>query len=280
MIKIRKMQHRDIPCGTALCRMVNWNQLDADWQRLIDLEPGGGVFIAEEDGVLCGTASAISYGSDMAWIGMILVHPEFRGRGIAAQLMTACISYLKEKQVRSIKLDATDMGRPVYLKLGFKDEEPIIRYVNENPEIACRSSEHITEVLDWSEIANLDKAAFGADRSALLKNLSANGPAVQYSKSGTSDFGFGFARAGFHADFIGPVVATSALAAREIIQELLARLSGKPVMIDILPANKHADELAKSYGFEPSRVLTRMYLGEPRKGKTGFVFGAAGFELG
>lgn len=279
MIKIRKMQPRDIPYGTDVCRMVNWNQLDADWQRLIDLEPEG-VFIAEEDGVLCGTASTISYGHEMAWTGMILVHPEFRGRGIAAQLMTTCISYLKQKQVRSIKLDATDMGRPVYLKLGFKDEEPIIRYVNENPEIAGRSSEHITEVLDWSEIANLDNAAFGADRIALLKNLSVNGPAVQYSKSGTSDFGFGFARAGFHANFIGPVVATGTSAAREIMQSLMTRLSNKPAMIDMLPSNKQADELAASCGFKSSRVLTRMYLGEARKGKTDLVFGAAGFELG
>jgi GNAT superfamily N-acetyltransferase len=279
MIKLRKMQPCDIPHGTDLCRRVNWNQLDTDWQRLIDLEPKG-VFAAEEDGVLCGTASAVSYGPDMAWIGMILVHPEFRSRGIAAQLMTTCISYLKEKQVRSIKLDATDMGRPVYLKLGFKDEEPVIRYVNENPEIASRPSEHITEVLDWSEIANLDNAAFGADRIALLKNLSVNGPAVQYSRSGTSDFGFGFARAGFHANFIGPVVATSAPAAREIMLGLLARLSDKPVMIDVLPANTQDGGLAASFGFKSSRVLTRMYLGEVRKGKPDLVFSAAGFELG
>jgi GNAT superfamily N-acetyltransferase len=279
MIKLRKMQPCDIPHGTDLCRMVNWNQLDADWQRLIDLEPEG-VFAAEEDGVLCGTASAVSYGPDMAWIGMILVHPEFRGRGIAAQLMTMCISYLKQKQVRSIKLDATDMGRPVYLKLGFKDEEPVIRYINENQEPAARASEHITEVLDWSEIAKLDNAAFGADRIALLKNLSVNGPAVQYSKSGTSDFGFGFARAGFHANFIGPVVATSAPAAREIMQSLLARLSGNPVLMDILPSNKQADELAASCGFKSSRILTRMYLGAAQKGKTDLVFSAAGFEWG
>lgn len=279
MIEIRKMQCGDIPRGTDLCRIVKWNQLDADWQRLINLEPDG-VFVAEEDGVLCGTASAISYGVEMAWIGMILVHPEFRGRGIAAQLMTTCISYLKQKQVRSIKLDATDMGRPVYLKLGFKDEEPIVRYVNENPEIASRPSEHITEVLDWSEIANLDNAAFGADRIALLKNLSVNGPAVQYSKSGSSNFGFGFARAGFYANFIGPVVATSTSAAREIAQGLLTRLSGRPVMIDMLPSNKQADELAASCGFKSARVLTRMYLGEARKGKPNLVFGTAGFEWG
>jgi len=279
MIKLRKMKSCDIPHGTDLCRMVNWNQLDADWQRLIDLEPDG-VFIAEEDGILCGTASAVSYGLDMAWIGMILVHPEFRGRGIAAQLMTTCISYLKQKQIRSIKLDATDMGRPVYLKLGFKDEEPIIRYVNDNPEIASRPSGHITEVLNWSEIASLDNTAFGADRIALLKNLSVNGTAVQYSKSGTSDFGFGFARAGFQANFIGPIVATSASAAREIMQSLLTRLSGKPVMMDMLPSNTQAGELAASCGFKFSRVLTRMYLGTTQKGKPGFVFSAAGFELG
>jgi GNAT superfamily N-acetyltransferase len=98
MIEIRRMQRGDITRGTDLCRIVNWNQLDADWQRLIDLDPDG-VFAAEEDGILCGTASTISYDAEMAWIGMILVHPEFRGRGLASQLMRQCISYLKQRHV-------------------------------------------------------------------------------------------------------------------------------------------------------------------------------------
>lgn len=279
MIKIRKMQPCDIPFGTNLCRMVNWNQLDADWQRLIDLEPDG-VFIAEEDGLLCGTASAISYGSEMAWIGMVLVHPEFRGRGIAAQLMGACISRLKRKQVRAIKLDATDMGRPVYLKLGFHDEEPVARYMNENPQARNTASSHITEVLNWNEIASLDKTAFGADRIALLKNLSVDGTAVQYSKNGTSDFGFGFARAGFHTGFIGPIVATSNGAADEIFRALLANISDRPVIADILPANRTGLELMKRHGFSLSRELTRMYQGEQRTGDNQLVFGTAGFEFG
>jgi len=279
MIEIRRMQRSDIPRGTDLCRIVNWNQLDADWQRLIDLDPNG-VFAAEEDGILCGTASTISYDAEMAWIGMILVHPEFRGRGLAIQLMRQCISYLEQRQIESIKLDATDMGRPVYLKLGFKEEEPIVRYVSKSPKLTGGVSDHVTDILDWTEISSLDKVAFGANRTLLLRNLSVNGPAVQYRKNGSSDFGFGFARTGFHADFIGPVVATSASAGREIIQGLLARLSDKPVMTDILPANKQSEDLIKPHGFETSRMLTRMCLGKQRTGNMDFIFGAAGFELG
>ena len=211
---------------------------------------------------------------------MVLVHPEFRGRGIAAQLMGACICYLKQKQVRSIKLDATDMGRPVYLKLGFHDEEPVVRYMNENPPVRDAASGHITEVLNWAGIAGLDQTAFGANRIALLKNLSVNGPAVQYSKSGTSDFGFGFARAGFRANFIGPIVATSTAVAQEILCGLLVRLSNKPVMIDILPDNQRAGELITSLGFKPSRSLTRMCSGVRNTGNTRTVFGTAGFEFG
>lgn len=278
-LHIRNMQPRDIPSGTTLCRLVHWNQLDADWQRLMDLEPDG-VLTAEENGGFCGTASAVSYGTEMAWIGMVLVHPGFRGRGIAAQLMEACISRLKQKRIRSIKLDATDMGRPVYLKLGFHDEEPVVRYINENPQTRTAASDHCTERLDWSEIASLDKTAFGADRMALLKNLSVSGPAVQYSKSGTSEFGFGFARPGFSADFIGPIVATGASAAQEILRGLLTRLPNKPVLIDILPANKPAEELITSHSFNVSRSLTRMCSGLRNTGNTQTVFGTAGFEFG
>ena len=122
MIHIRPIRQEDIPNGTALCREAGWNQLDADWMRLIDLEPDG-VFVAENDGTVCGSASALRYGTHLGWIGMILVKSEFRRQGIGNRLMKHCISYLEQEQVESIKLDATSQGRPVYMKLGFQDEQ-------------------------------------------------------------------------------------------------------------------------------------------------------------
>ena len=118
MLNIRLMRPADIPFGLELCRQAGWNQLEDDLRRLLELAPEG-FFLAEDDGRPCGAASAVAYGVHTAWIGMVLVHKDFRRRGIGAQLMARCIETLRARRIESIKLDATDQGRPVYLKLGF-----------------------------------------------------------------------------------------------------------------------------------------------------------------
>ena len=110
MIEIRLMQNSDIVAGMELCHLAQWNRLDFDWKRLLDLQPDG-CFVAKENGSICGTASAVHYGAELGWIGMVLVHPLFCNRGIETQLMQKCISFLFSKQVECIKLDATDQNR-------------------------------------------------------------------------------------------------------------------------------------------------------------------------
>ncbi|NIA21078.1 MAG: GNAT family N-acetyltransferase, partial [Anaerolineaceae bacterium] len=93
MAELRAMTVDDVADGLELCREAGWNQVAADWRRLLDLEPGG-VFVAEEAGWLCATASVISYGTRTGWIGMLMVHPDYRRRGIASALMARCIQAL------------------------------------------------------------------------------------------------------------------------------------------------------------------------------------------
>lgn len=277
---VRLMREEDIGLGLTLCRLAGWNQIEDDWRRLLTLSPDG-VFAAEYRGQACGTASATSYGTRAAWIGMVLVHPSFRRRNIGSTLMERCIEYLKAKHLETIRIDATDQGRPVYLKLGFEDERPIYRYAAPKPDQApaAPAQKGIDEGL-WPAITECDQVAFGADRLALLKLLNAQGgAAVIRASSGIK--GYGFARRGFHASYIGPIVAVDAAAARDVILTLLAALPDGEVCWDILPDNVSAKDLATSLGFTVHRRLTRMYLGEfIHPGDLTLIYGTAGFELG
>jgi len=277
---MRTMRADDIALGLQLCRHAGWNQLEADWKRLLAIEPDG-VFVAEQDGQPCGTASTTCYGKEIAWIGMVLVHPDFRSRGIGSALMTRCIEYLRARRIRSIKLDATDLGRPVYLKLGFKDEQPIWRFAGPKSQRAHPQAE-VGALQDkhWSAIARLDDQAFGADRLELLKLFARDGlSAVVEASDGVQ--AYGFARTGFHASFVGPVVATRPQAARSVVESLLADLPEGNIFWDILPDNTAAAQLAESLGFAVARRLMRMYLGRrAHPGETNMVYGAAGFEVG
>jgi len=279
MVTIRAMRQEDIPFGLELCRVAGWNQLDADWRRLLALSPDG-VVVAEDAGRPCGTASAVRFGRRIGWIGMILVHPDFRRRRVGTELMSRCVEHLRSRGMESIKLDATDEGRPVYRNLGFVDERPIHRYAGRRPAtIAQAGAARPIQAADWMAISALDLRAFDADRIELLKRLAGDGPAGVVGDAGAVR-AFGFARAGFEASFLGPVVAADGQAAREVVLSLLDQLPEGRVYWDLLPDSAEAVRLAEALGFAPARKLTRMHLGETHPGRVELVYAGAGFELG
>lgn len=227
---------------------ANWNQLPLDWTRVLSLEPEG-CFCMEEDGRVAATATAVTYGRDLAWIGMVLTLEAYRGRGFAARLMAACLDYCGQRGVACVKLDATDMGRPLYEKLGFVEESVVERWRGELPELPMR---------EFAADPTLDRLAFGADRSAVVALL---GPA----------------RAGRVASYVGPIVASSREEARERI--LHAGASGTTYW-DIPEMNVVAWELGRELGFAPVRKLWRMRKGAPIEERPEFIYALAGFEFG
>ena len=280
MLRIRTMSADDIPMGLALCRFAGWNQLETDWRRLLALEPDG-MFIAEQDDRPCGTAGTTCYDTRTAWIGMVLVHPDLRRRGVGSALMGHCVRHLQGRGIQSIKLDATDDGRPVYMKLGFKDERAVHRYAGVRPQgLAADPAARAVQAADWPAVARIDETAFGADRVRLLHLLASGGVSAVLPDAGQVR-GYGFARLGHEAGHLGPVVACDAEAARDVVRALLARLPDGPVFWDVLPDNGEAARLAESLGMSVARRLTRMYYGETMNpGNVDLVCAAAGFELG
>src|SRR6185503_15490799 len=119
-INIRLLFESDIPAAMRLKEAAGWNQTEADWRRLLSLEPNG-CFAAVNDGRLVGTTTTTTYGNELAWIGMVLVDPQERRQGVATRLMKVAIDYLKDR-VATVKLDATALGRPVYERFGFRVE--------------------------------------------------------------------------------------------------------------------------------------------------------------
>ncbi|MCB1018596.1 MAG: GNAT family N-acetyltransferase [Bryobacterales bacterium] len=267
------MTAADIPGLMELKNAAGWNQLEADWENVMALEPEG-CFVYEAEGRVAGSATVACFGTKLAWIGMVLVLPDFRRRGIARALMEHCVAYCRERRIDCVKLDATDMGRPLYASLGFEDEQAIERCGLESCNIEPDEAPRLTSA---EAVIPIDRESFGADRTRMLALLQARFPEHAFG----GERGYALGRPGYQAYFLGPVVAPDASRAEALIRALLAQQQGKRVFWDILPQHEAAAELAVRLGFTPLRKLVRMALPlRPPMGRARNVWATAGFEYG
>ena len=253
-----------------LKQAAGWNQVESDWQTVMRVSPDG-CWVFEADGRAVGSATAVAFGKDLAWIGMVLVLPEYRRRGIARQLMETAVRWCEARGVAAIKLDATDLGRPLYRSMGFVDEEPIERWGRDPGEVA--GSLASGGAIDW----DLDRRGFGCDRRLMLDALAAAPDADLLAADGV----FGMSRPGSNARFLGPVIGESRDATARVIRGLLAAHADTPWFWDLLPESGPAASLAEELGFRRLRSLTRMSRPAPRAfGDPALVWATAGFEYG
>jgi len=269
-MRLRSMMASDVPAALELSIAAGWNQNAQDWRMLTELEPQG-CFGIEVDGQLVSATTIVCYGKRLAWIGMVLTKPEYRGRGFARALVTHAIQYSDSLGIETIKLDATDQGQQLYASLGFHPEQSVERWTRPGrfEQSLTQNGLQLTERLFL-----LDAEAFGADRSMMLKKLAAR----SFFYSGATSYAL--ARTGRTTAYFGPCVASDAAEARRAITQCLNASPEGTWSWDLLPENREAAALASSLGFTRQRVLTRMIRGKPVSTRNDMVYAIAGFELG
>ena len=272
--EVRLLTESDIPACMRLKDAAGWNQTATDWRNVLALAPEG-CFGIDCDGELRATATAVCFGQQLAWIGMVLTEHEYQRRGLARRLMEHAIAYSRSRSVAWMKLDATEMGVPLYESLGFREEGRIERWFRRTGTAPGGQS----SAGRFAPDAPLDREAFGADRSGLLNVLAG------IESASVAGSGFAMGRPGSRAAYFGPCVVRSAGAARELLTWFLQRHEQEDVYWDILPVNTGAVEIAREFGFERQRELVRMALaGErnplPLRHRDSLVFATAGFEFG
>jgi hypothetical protein len=78
-IEVRPLESTDIPGALRLSTQAGWNQIDADWRRLIRLWPDGCLGGWRDDGTLVATATLATFDRSVGWVGMVLVDESCRG---------------------------------------------------------------------------------------------------------------------------------------------------------------------------------------------------------
>src|SRR5262249_46076761 len=144
--------------------------------------------------------------NDAATINMVIVEEASRGRGLGHKLMDAALELAGN---RPLRLVATVDGLPLYEKLGFEKTGTIAQHQGFVRSVAAPAQVRATRPGDMAVIAELDRLAYGADRSSLISHLATIGRfAVLDHTQGLA--GFAVLRPFGRGEVIGPVVARDA----------------------------------------------------------------------
>lgn len=282
-VTFRALTAADIPAADALRSFAGWNQTPRDWQGYLEFEPAG-CLVAEIAGRVVGTATTLTYGGTVGWIGMVLVHPDHRRGGIGAALLRRSIEYLRSSGIRSIKLDATPVGRAVYLPMGFQDEYELARFQGVAGPVSGMEAAGVgpLSTANWADVISFDAEIFGLPRPAVLASLAQRQPEWCFAaqRSGRV-LGCLIARDGTNAVQLGPWIARDSDTAADLLAAAFARFAGRKVFIDVPASNVAGTELMHRIGFAVQRGYTRMYLGaNPVPGKPAQIFSTSGAEKG
>jgi GNAT superfamily N-acetyltransferase len=284
MIGIRIMSGRDVSAGMRLKEQAGWNQTEADWQRCLELQPDG-CFVAECDRIAVGTATTCIFGS-IAWVAMVLVDVSVRGRGIGRALLEHALGFLEGRDVRSIRLDATPLGRPLYQKLGFVNEYALARYdgiahASQIP-VVGRDQPCLSPVQpeDLDSLCRFDRDITSTDRSKLLGRLFDEQTGDwRMAVADGKVAGFVAGRPGSLARHIGPCLATAGAGA-QLLNDALVRHRGQRVFVDVPVNHTAANAVVRTAGLEPQRTLYRMCRGPRLREIPERIWAAFGPEKG
>ncbi len=168
---IRPMTADDVEVVGEMTAAGGFGDRRAFFREAVSLS-GCRPILAVADGRPIGTGLATIHG-DAGWIGVIFVTPELRRQGIGRALTVAACDILEGAGCRSLVLVATDLGRPLYERLGFQERsryhmhpgEPLEAAPVPPPGAAVRQ----VSAGDLDAIAALDRQATGEDRRPLIE---------------------------------------------------------------------------------------------------------------
>jgi hypothetical protein len=245
-----------------LKEQAGWNQTEADWLRLLAMQPDG-CFVADLDSSPVATATACVFGN-VAWVAMVLVDVALRGQGIGKAIMAHTLNFLEERHVPTIRLDATTLGQPLYHKLGFVPEYTVTRFEGRvtpthhvGPNAACNSER-------LASLIACDRQATGTDRSKLLTRLAREYPHTVLALPAHGPVeSFMMTRPGSNAWTLGPCIATHISDGNVLLNHALDNLAGQDVLIDIPEHHDGIMSAVRTRGLTVQREFVRMRRGEP-----------------
>lgn len=262
MLSIDRATESTLPATVSLSDAAGWDVDERDWRRFFR-SSAATVLVGRSGDDIVGTATLVTYdgrdGPPVAWVGMILVHPDERRQGYGTALFEAAVERAPENAL--VGLDANEMGYEVYADTGYHDVCEVTQWRGELDVTADPAPEiGVDAVLARDDVA--------VDREPFLRELVDEDDVRAAGVEG----GYAVARPAGDAWQVGPLLAPT----EGKRDRLLAGLSlDGEVIVNAVRGDFSA------LGLSPARSLTRM-CGRPVEDllSSSPVVGIGGFAWG
>ena len=134
-VDLRGFRRGDAAFIRSLVEQQGWNGGVHDVETFTEVDPDAWI-VAEIDARPVGIVLATRWNESQGWIGLYLVHPEFRGRGIGLELFRAALARLAPG---SVGLDGDARQQANYRRSGFLDVHAQHAVARAGPPVPCRS---------------------------------------------------------------------------------------------------------------------------------------------
>lgn len=287
-IVIRNMKEEELQMVMGWAAKENWNPGKYDYKSYYSMDERGYLLLLVDDKPV-GSISVVRYSETFSFMGLFIVLPEYRSKGLGKQLWEAALKYLESSN--TIGLYAVPQQVSRYKNSGFKEYYSNNRWGRklsegkENTSTLKKDSSY-PHVM-FKNIIEYDKSVFKYDREKLLNcmlSMPQTFTVVSWEKEGGIN-GYGIIRPCETGFRIGPLYANDLDSAKSLCELLLAKIPGQSIIIDIPTPNIFGSMFAEYFNLEPISVANTVAMfkeQEPTQMEQSAVkcYGVTSLELG
>jgi ribosomal protein S18 acetylase RimI-like enzyme len=281
-ITIQKISKQDLKTLIGWASQEGWNPGKFDIDVFWNTDPDGFYGCKINDQLIAGGA-IVSYDGAFGFMGLFIVHNQYRRNGIGNKLWhkrkNILVSRLKENA--SIGMDGILAMQTYYQRGGFE-----ILFRDERYEIIGKEyllSENVSniEAADLNSILQFDEIHFGCQRARFLKQwlMMPESKAIKFIHNEVVA-GYAVIRKAEKGYRVGPLFAQNDTVAEELLKSCLSYAGNNAVFLDIPTSNEGALNLVRKYNGNYIFECARMYYGKAPVIPINNIYGITSFELG
>ena len=281
-LTLRLMRQDEAAALVEWAAEEGWNPGLHDARIFWETDPES--FIAGElHGQLIGGGTIVSYHREFGFMGLFIVRPDFRKRGLGTQLWHARVRLLQSrlKPGAPIGMDGVFEMQEWYTLGGFAYAHRSTRFEGVGAAVVRAPGLVEAGEVPFERIAEYDRRCFPTWRERFLRPwLEQPESLALAAMEGETVKGYGVIRRCGVGGKIGPLFADDADIAESLYTALASHLPGEPVFLDVPQINAFAMGLARRHEMKEVFGTARMYLGARPKMAEHRIYGITTFELG